>query len=1281
MSIGPRRSIFARLNIAPQAAASSTEESVTSAAEPALDAPAISSADDTSVPNLVTIPTANSSTLDSVTPPPRLEGGPAFGSSTSVLGNPNFQSTPPPASGSAMDVDGPDSPDLLEMPRPRSHIPETYRNLPSDHYLVAPPAALPYPRSPPLRIDESHPLYTPASLFAHLPRAPPLSPRLDPLDVLILETTREQSEWEQVRKDLGRPVPSSPKAESQVKRARSTSRPSMVIETNISQQPSGSLMNRPVDLDSDTDSSDVELHVYDHVSPISRPTVQAKSDINRTKSRASSRPAPSLTTAQPSTSIATSAPPRVSEPQGLFNIVPHRTQSAFSSSGAGPSSTTKPPFSPESTRSTPAKRKYSTVDDNSQTVDQTSAPEQPRTGVPPPLRASVDRATAPIASTTVNVNASNGSILPGTTVSQLQITVPTTSQLTSSPIQTPSPATDAQTGRKPCRFYNRPPGRVCVRKEECPDLHEGPLQKPLSATSLAASTASGFSIGFGGNGSEGNTGSTTPAPAATPTPNTLPNTSTVSRPPPAPAPTEQPAPNNSVSQPPARGPSQVPSASAPPASAPNRVAPSGLPPRPLSSVDKPATPPCRFFNTAKGCNRGTECPFRHERTAAAKSTRATRAAESGANGTVPTPAPAPLASTNVPKPNPPSSIAGVQQPANPTNAVANEDIAKTASTAKQQKIPEAAAVKIEQESPGPKTLKQVIKTRAPLPPVVSRQVKEEEVTIRDLADDDVEMAGGAPNTSVEYGPILPPELVSGSGVSQTEAAVATAPQPLGQAAKNPAPKEVPAAPANFTSELPPAPASAPTSAPVTAAPAPVLSTVVIPPTPVHPAPNKDIAPRPAVAPHRPPSRDSRMLDTRDRRELLNRIQDPPIKHTGRGGHPLRVRHRHHAQEVDPQFIAVIHPVPEVAHFLGPAPGPALGHILPEDTTMDLARMLEIEHTRPGGQLLLAMVPAILDHIGALALTLGARVQSATLGTAALYRHLEAEGYCIEEIIHHAITDDRSREGPPALDSRLAVANSAATSAYNYNNRAPYYPPEAGVSRSSGASGHRSPVPPSGNPYADEHAPYGAQATEPIYQSYSNGYPQNPRGPDPPLGFSNEPFHATSIPSQPSAMNSNPSFGLSNKPILISANHGNFEQSMEMGTPSPPPEVHNPGPTRLQDRVDQYPGFVPATEVTSTLYARMTGDREQPRLAERLASSETYPQGRGSYNVGQRSTSGGNAYLAARLGVNSGERSQSLVNRIQDEHRPKPGYQNRDRESTTRPGGGLMARMIGDKKPA
>ncbi|QRW10178.1 hypothetical protein RhiLY_09177 [Ceratobasidium sp. AG-Ba] len=209
----------------------------------------------------------------------------------------------------------------------------------------------------------------------------------------------------------------------------------------------------------------------------------------------------------------------------------------------------------------------------------------------------------------------------------------------------------------------------------------------------------------------------------------------------------------------------------------------------------------------------------------------------------------------------------------------------------------------------------------------------------------------------------------------------------------------------------------------------------------------------------------------------------------------------------------------------------------------------------------------------------------------------------------------------------------------------------------------------------------AKVTEPIYHSYSNWYSQNPRGPDPRPGFSNEPFLATSIPSQPSAMNSNPSFGLANKPILISANHDNFEQSMEMGTPSPPPEVHNPGPTRLQDRVDQYSGLVPATEVTSTLYARMTGDREQPKLAERLASSETHPQGRGPYNVGQRSTSGGNAHLAARLGVNSGERSQSLVNRIQDEHRPNPGYQNRDREPTNRPGGGLMARMIGDKKPA
>ncbi|KAG8688565.1 hypothetical protein FRC08_011366, partial [Ceratobasidium sp. 394] len=178
MSIGPRRSLLDRLNMVPQpgsAAGESTDLPATTFPPAPIDTSTISLVSEGSIPGLATSDTVNSSLLGPATPPLIPGDAPTLGSSNMSPAKAINQTVPlHPVSALDMEIDEPANPDVVEFPRPPPpRIPESYRSLPADHYLVAPPTVLPYPRSPPLRIDENHPLYTPASLFAHLPRAPP----------------------------------------------------------------------------------------------------------------------------------------------------------------------------------------------------------------------------------------------------------------------------------------------------------------------------------------------------------------------------------------------------------------------------------------------------------------------------------------------------------------------------------------------------------------------------------------------------------------------------------------------------------------------------------------------------------------------------------------------------------------------------------------------------------------------------------------------------------------------------------------------------------------------------------------------------------------------------------------------------------------------------------------------------------------------------------------------------------------------------------------------------
>ncbi|KAG8707405.1 hypothetical protein FRC09_001839, partial [Ceratobasidium sp. 395] len=723
-----------------------------------------------------------------------------------------------------------------------------------------------------------------------------------------------------------------------------------------------------------------------------------------------------------------------------------------------------------------------------------------------------------------------------------------------------------------------------------------------------------------------------------------------------------------------------------------RITSAGLPARP------PSTTPCKYFSSKKGCARVGFCPFRHGDESSAGPSRANSGdARVGASGVLPM-APVANSSTN--------SQAANAQPG-------SGDPSRTSP---------GVVVKTEQESPAPKLAGRIsgaqAKSRAG-PPATSRRVKEEEVTLRDLGDDhaassDRDMADG---TAKDKGPILPPSLSSAPS-AQAPKPVAPSNQSNVQAERRPVePPKTPvvvrvppstAAPAP-ASRPAPAPVSASTSAPApapTSAPAPVPlvpSTAVIPPTPAHPpVANKTTVPQPSVAPARLPSRDSGRLDPRDRRELLTRMQDPPPRHGSRHSRTLGGRFLAHrrrlVQGADLRSRVVILHVEEV-----------IPHRALEDTPHHV-RALDL---RVGGMVLclshLGLEDTHQEDLGRLVMTPG------MLGIVVLLVALEARIAIVDEARRLCLETEYPLDRPAQLvvgplaillerfrrDHQLIAGRVwiRVVMSIVLMPAPSTRPPQSTVSREdTGYTTGHAHHPPEVNARWDHHSPLRAEPTnyeqnprtgrdtrEPIHPNHSGGPGQEPHY-DPGLraGFSVGIPQASSTPGRPPVLvesSNNPIPGLPKKPIVMPADYDNFEQSMVMETASP--EARNPASSRLQERVSEYPGFVPASfvpvENTPRLYARMTQGEQLP-LSERLASSETHQPMRVTYNKGPKLTnSNNNSQLAARLGVNNGERSQPLANRLQDEARSRPSYQNRDREPQARPGGGLMARMVGDKK--
>ncbi|CAE6496369.1 unnamed protein product [Rhizoctonia solani] len=465
-------------------------------------------------------------------------------------------STPRAGSPIGMEIDSNGDPEIVEISSHSangSRIPATYHDLPANHYFVAPPVAFPYPRSPVRRFPEDHPLHTQPSLFGYLPRAPPRSPRLDPLEILELESTRERNEWEQVRNELGR---------SRLERPSSTisgpfqihsiapSVPQTQTQVNNGNMNKATSQAPPSDDDYDSDSSDVELRIYnaDPLDEIQTP----------------SQPHSALGTVPPTPLGARPPPPLPPVSQSLVNgSTAHRSimerLSQDPSVPRTPSATqvvADPQASPSrSNTATPAKRKIDDVDPAAQESGAkrpSPTPRRPtseRGGIPPPLRVEVDKMPVTTPSSSV---AQTSTSTAATSASQTTIPRPTSVPSTS--ISIPPVAKSGNI----CRFHNRPPGRVCVRKDQCPDLHVGELQKPTSGASL------------------------TPVPAIEP------STSLTS----APITAAPPA----IAPPMTRTPSL---ADAPPL---------GTNPSP---VPRSTRPPCRFFSTRAGCRNGTSCPFDH----------------------------------------------------------------------------------------------------------------------------------------------------------------------------------------------------------------------------------------------------------------------------------------------------------------------------------------------------------------------------------------------------------------------------------------------------------------------------------------------------------------------------------------------------------------------------------------------------------------------------------------------------------------------------------------------
>ncbi|KAG9077251.1 hypothetical protein FS749_010877, partial [Ceratobasidium sp. UAMH 11750] len=825
--------------------------------------------------------------------------------------------------------------------------------------------------------------------------------------------------------------------------------------------------------------------------------------------------------------------------------------------------------------------------------------------------------------------------------------------------------------------------------------------KPLSPAVLAASTIPAFPNPFGTGGSPG-----IPSASGTATPPTTTHEATaVSRPQlttsPRPLTPINATPESSAAPAPSR-PTAPPTASA----LSKRIASAGLPPRPLSSVDRPATPACRFFNTPKGCSRGGECPFRHELKSSSRPSR-TQSGDSGASASGPPPA------TSVAQPAAISSQAGnTQLPATGSLRVSPEagNSAEGTSTApRNTNVPaaqlDAVVVKIERGSPAPKSSWNVKasqpKSRAE-PPSMSREVKEEEVSLRDLGDGlDQEMVDGtamdAGGPTLNNGPILPASLSSAPIPERPSVPNRIPSQTAPQTGSMRAPAAVREQPST-NAEVGPV-----LSAPLSAPPPPVLSTVVIPPTPDHPpASSKGVA-RPLVAPARPPSRDSRRLDPHDRREPATQRQDVPR----RAGRPTRSGSDTYRPLYNPRRSPSRSPSPprsrgitlrlapgDIHHFV---PAPALGHFHHRVGEM-LPRLSlpGLEDTPPGDPSRRVWIPAMPDLPGTVARPVALGAQKDIIGDGVRRRHPETDVCPYEELIRR-VAEFVGRLVPllaeyRPMDSRVAPPNrSPLVEDRGYDNGAVHYPPGVNTPRTWDANDRRSPMPLEATSYGHniqtDREIQDTRLADPTYSSHPSGHPQDSgyySGLRP--GFSVEMPQASSTPSRPPAsVESNTNLGIPKKPIVMPANYDNFEQSTVMEAPSP--EVRNPPQARLQDRVVQYPGFVPAAfvpiETTGpSLYARLTQDREQLPLAERLASSESHQPSRGTYGKGSKSTPpSNNVQLAARLGVNTGEKSQPLANRFVDEPRHRPSYQNRDREPPARPGGGLMARMVGEKKPA
>ncbi|KAF8736887.1 hypothetical protein RHS02_06218, partial [Rhizoctonia solani] len=740
----------------------------------------------------------------------------------------NHDSVPRVATPTAMEIDN-ETPEIEELPFSRaspndSRIPASYHNLPANHYFVAPPIALPYPRSPVRRFSEGHPLHTQPSLFGYLPRAPPRSPRLDPLEVLELESARERNEWEQVRQDLG---------QSRVER------PPNIAPAS--------------DDDYDSDSSDVELRIY-NADPTDETHASGQSN--------------SVTSVIPPTPLG-ARPPVVQSQAAASGSAAHR--SIIQRLSQGPTTLSPPSTSggtdqitvdrgdgsPRSTNTTPAKRKFQDVEHNVQGPNaQRNSPipqlalgaPNTRTGVPPPLRAEVDRIPVAVSSSTAPQTLVNAEATRVTrALSQSTTPQPIVEQSSSSTV-TPV----AKSGNI-CRFHNRPPGRVCVRKEQCPDIHIGELQRSVTPANSAPTVEQPLSSG--------------PPP-----------------PPPTTAPPEGTAPLVT------RTPSL---ADAPPL---------GTNPSP---PPVPTRTPCRYFSRRGGCARGVHCKYLHglngqTRTGSGASTsqsqpssRQTAPMPPTSTTSAPTPAPTPAVPVAIPghagpkpsKPAPPvpalaSATAGslmstptltVQHtgtssrtvpapvhplpPRPPSLMVVPPESPKAQSKTKGKGKGKAAAqggsnptntnksggqanakVKVEQDAsvPNTKAAKRKASGSQPRPhpqptriDTATREIKQEEVTLYDLAGD---------SPSEPSGPsILPPEISQ----SQTRAG-ATQTQSQSVATQQAQAQTQPRVEAAQSQPRPIAPLPSRAVAPATKAPTPPTGTTL---TPLN---------RPPPPPYRPP---------------------------------------------------------------------------------------------------------------------------------------------------------------------------------------------------------------------------------------------------------------------------------------------------------------------------------------------------------------------------------------------------------------------------------------------